>query len=409
MAPPWPQIPGNAYHGSPFQHQSRPVQAITPSRRQQEIETSQRQISPRSIAPRAPVHRTNHHAESSMEPTRRRHRHNEPSRSQTGSDGRQLAHTDQRRRRNSGRTSNRSQNPFPPLGTREDVEDPNYESPIGAMFGRAMNRYQNAEDVRQAQAHMSQDVRNHGGLYHNPDIWTTGVQDTSVTYPNPFQSNIINTAHGWNGRHSWNFENAPPQFGSHLPNPLVAGPHGHPQYSPISAHTHGQTLLDSQHAGLAHQLAQYDAAQRANALAQMRAQRPTQAQINQLTNRFTEAFPPVELDSRPAPRSQPTLDQQVRPSPRKPDDLKVDMSCKICMEQIADIILIPCRHLYMCHWCADIAMPPKGPQMAHVACKDAKCHMCRKYVKYRYEVYLPGANTDDKVVKGTTDNEAVAI
>ena len=403
MAPPWPQTPGNAFDGSPFQHQLHPVQAMTPSRRQYDAESSQRQASPRTLAPRHPTHRQSYHAENVLEPLRRRHRQNEPSRPQVGADNRQLPHYEPRRRRNSNRASNRPQNPFAPLGTREDVEDPTYESPIGNMYGRAWRRYHNAEELRQASAQMVQESHGH-------TAWSPERPDETipVTYPNPFHSAAVHNVHGWNGRQSWGFENAPPQFGSHIPNPLVAGPSGHAHYPPIPPNAHAQNLLDSQHAELAHQLARYDAAQRANAFAQMRAQRPTQAQINQLTNQFTEVFAPVELDSRPAPRPQPTFDQQVRPAPRKLEDLKVDMSCKICMEQIADIILIPCRHLYMCHWCADIAMPSKAPQMPHVAGKDAKCHMCRKAVKYRYDVYLPGANVDDRIGCVTADNKNVA-
>ena len=35
------------------------------------------------------------------------------------------------------------------------------------------------------------------------------------------------------------------------------------------------------------------------------------------------------------------------------DELKLDGSCKVCLGQLADTLLLPCAHMVLCGWCAD--------------------------------------------------------
>jgi Zinc finger, C3HC4 type (RING finger) len=87
-----------------------------------------------------------------------------------------------------------------------------------------------------------------------------------------------------------------------------------------------------------------------------------------------------------------TIDQQNRPSPRATSEMQIDMSCTVCWEQLVDVLLLPCKHLCLCHWCADIKLPLRSGATTHT--KDgAECPICRQRVKYRHQVFLP---RDDK-------------
>lgn len=291
-------------------------------------------------------------------------------------------------RRNSNRRSSRPQNPFAPLGTREDVEDPNYESPIGLMFGRAWNRYRTAEEVRQADAATQNHTHGHPSAFVPPEQPSQVPGDVAMFNANNtdgLNSAVDHGLYGWQGPQNWSFTtNVPPQpetqrhlHEGHATNAasFVSRPHPAPPNA---------TFPGSVHPGSMANMARYEAVTRANALLSGRIQQ-THARFEQVLR----APAPVELDSTQETRRR-TLDDQERPPPRKSEDLQLDMSCKICFEQIADVILIPCRHLFMCRWCADLSIPSKSQHMSHVPRdRHATCDLCRKGIKYRYQVFLP--------------------
>ncbi|KAI5856432.1 hypothetical protein BZA05DRAFT_332837 [Tricharina praecox] len=66
--------------------------------------------------------------------------------------------------------------------------------------------------------------------------------------------------------------------------------------------------------------------------------------------------------------------------------MKLDSECKICFGQIADTVLLPCAHLVVCQWCADLIGARTKDHfvrpMPHVVCP-----MCRTQVVDR--VCLP--------------------
>ncbi|KAL4933095.1 C3HC4 finger protein, partial [Aspergillus undulatus] len=69
--------------------------------------------------------------------------------------------------------------------------------------------------------------------------------------------------------------------------------------------------------------------------------------------------------------------QKSRPEPKDGDELTIKMECKICMDQLADTVLLPCGHATMCRWCADELIPShKGYPIKG----KAKCPMCRGLV-----------------------------
>lgn len=87
----------------------------------------------------------------------------------------------------------------------------------------------------------------------------------------------------------------------------------------------------------------------------------------------------------PAPPPPPGLDQQKgRPEPLEDEELKVECECKVCFGQLADTVLLPCKHLVLCRWCAD-ALGAKERQLGapRRGGKVVLCPVCRVEVDNR--------------------------
>jgi hypothetical protein len=79
------------------------------------------------------------------------------------------------------------------------------------------------------------------------------------------------------------------------------------------------------------------------------------------------------------------LDNDERPEPKTEADKMVKLECQICYQQIASIACVPCGHLVMCEWCADIEMPVRH---RNVPAAPSKCPMCRKKVSHRVKIHI---------------------
>ncbi|KAF2198055.1 hypothetical protein GQ43DRAFT_341709, partial [Delitschia confertaspora ATCC 74209] len=80
------------------------------------------------------------------------------------------------------------------------------------------------------------------------------------------------------------------------------------------------------------------------------------------------------------------LDTDNRPSAKSEKDMMVKLQCKVCYDQIADIAVLPCGHMVMCQWCADIEMPVKHGHIPED--RGARCPMCRKRATQRYKIHI---------------------
>ncbi|KAK3722259.1 hypothetical protein LTR37_002692 [Vermiconidia calcicola] len=75
-----------------------------------------------------------------------------------------------------------------------------------------------------------------------------------------------------------------------------------------------------------------------------------------------------------------------RPEPKTDDDLKVQMECKICYTQLAEVACLPCGHLVMCKWCSD----QHSPCLQHDHTRPrraAACPVCRKGIRQKVKVF----------------------
>lgn len=75
-----------------------------------------------------------------------------------------------------------------------------------------------------------------------------------------------------------------------------------------------------------------------------------------------------------------------RPEPKADEELKVQMECKICYTQLAEIACLPCGHLVMCRWCSD----QHSPCLQHDRTRPrraAGCPVCRKGIRQKVRVF----------------------
>jgi hypothetical protein len=88
-----------------------------------------------------------------------------------------------------------------------------------------------------------------------------------------------------------------------------------------------------------------------------------------------------------APERPPqTLDNQPgRPAAMNDEEMTRKLECQVCYQQLADVALLPCGHMVMCQWCADVVIPVKH---SHLPIRPSKCPMCRKVVKQRFKIHM---------------------
>lgn len=89
---------------------------------------------------------------------------------------------------------------------------------------------------------------------------------------------------------------------------------------------------------------------------------------------------------RPPEQPPQTLDNQPgRPSAMSDEEMTKKLECQVCYQQLADIAVLPCGHMVMCQWCADVVIPVKH---THLPIRPSKCPMCRKTVKQRFKIHM---------------------
>ncbi|KAF2634801.1 hypothetical protein P280DRAFT_438343, partial [Massarina eburnea CBS 473.64] len=80
-----------------------------------------------------------------------------------------------------------------------------------------------------------------------------------------------------------------------------------------------------------------------------------------------------------------TLDAPDRPDPLSDEQMTKNLACQVCYVQIADIAILPCGHMCMCKWCADVVVPVKHSTFP---ARPSQCPMCRKGVKQRVKIHV---------------------
>lgn len=76
----------------------------------------------------------------------------------------------------------------------------------------------------------------------------------------------------------------------------------------------------------------------------------------------------------------------LRPPPKSEEEMIVKLACKICLQQRADIAVLPCGHLIMCSYCADAWAPVKENDPTQLL-RKTQCPMCRKQIRRRVKIF----------------------
>lgn len=75
-----------------------------------------------------------------------------------------------------------------------------------------------------------------------------------------------------------------------------------------------------------------------------------------------------------------------RPEPKSDEEMTMQMDCKICYTQVAEVACLPCGHLVMCRWCSE----QHSPVLLHDRTRPrraAGCPVCRKGVRSKVRVF----------------------
>lgn len=93
-----------------------------------------------------------------------------------------------------------------------------------------------------------------------------------------------------------------------------------------------------------------------------------------LTSQLRASLPSHSLDSQPG-----------RPPPMSDESMTKVLACQVCYQQLADTAVLPCGHMVMCQWCADVVVPVRH---GHIAIPGVNCPMCRRVVKQRFKIHM---------------------
>lgn len=270
-------------------------------------------------------------------------------------------------------SSNREQ--VYPLGSREDVQQDDYESPLAGMFGRAYGRYREAETARQ-------EARAHG--YEAVSSWNRQGQFTTEYRPavNP----LLDPAWAY---YQSQIGQAQTQDNTNVRLGQFDGPG-----SSATDTTEVTRMARNAEDHATHTGSSFG---RVQALLDPRASRVVPLTRPRFRTNFHRQFytnngvlpPPNNPFEHDDEMVNPIDAQQHRPSPTKSEDLKVDLACKICTEQKINTVCMPCMHACMCRWCAAIHKND---------CRDYdtgrwsgalwKCPICRKSIQEVKKLYL---------------------
>lgn len=248
------------------------------------------------------------------------------------------------------------------FGTVEDVQQDDYESPLSNMYNRAWNRYRQAEDLRATdnteapplEGLSAQERRD----IEEQLLW--GVMRESQLGQEP-EGNVwsytpVRNEQGGDVR-SGDVTITPPWTTF----PATNAPPGEPvATTPSSIGGMSEVRLSLE-------------------------QITSELQRLRLASEAVASAQHALHAHRVPERAFPTLDNQPdRPPPKTDAEMVRTLACQVCYQQLADIAVLPCGHMVMCQWCADVVVPVKH---SHIPTRPSKCPMCRKQVKQRFKIH----------------------
>ncbi|KAF2714750.1 hypothetical protein K504DRAFT_478135 [Pleomassaria siparia CBS 279.74] len=301
------------------------------------------------------------------------------------------------------------------FGTREDVQRDDYESPLSSMYNRAWDRYRQAEQRRDSNTTSIPVVE---GITPNEQheieqqlLWSV-LQDSRR---DNFAENQVGNVQSYTPSllpvhdssamthdvlsNATNAHNAPPS--------TSAPPSASMTTTSIMEYAAGTSDLRTSLEQISNEIARLRLASEAvasarNALHTRRTPEVLQVPTPSLDDQPNRP-PPLTDEERLASEAvasaqnarhtrrtpevpTPSLDDQPdRPPPLTDDEMTKKVTCKICYEQIADIAVLPCGHMVMCQWCADVVCPVRHRTFP---VRPTRCPMCRRRLLQRVKIHM---------------------
>jgi hypothetical protein len=247
------------------------------------------------------------------------------------------------------------------FGTVEDVQQEDYESPLSNMYNRAWNRYRQAEDLRATDNTEAPSLEGLSAQERREieDQLLWGVMRESQLGQEP-ESNV------WSYTPVRNEQGADTRSGEvRITPPWV-------NFPPTSAPPSEPIATSSSTGGMSEVRLSLE-------------QITSELQRLRLASEAVSSARHALHAHRASERPFPTLDNQPdRPPPKTDAEMTRTLACQVCYQQVADIAVLPCGHMVMCQWCADVVVPVKH---SHIPVRPSKCPMCRKQVKQRFKIH----------------------
>ncbi len=238
------------------------------------------------------------------------------------------------------------------FGSREDVQQEDYVSPLTTMYGRAYDRYRQAEQ-RRADGTTTAPSLDGLSAQERRDIeeqllWGVMRESQAMSESLEQEGDV------------WSYAPANPNLAQYLSSRQAQAEASSSSSRNTSRATTG---------GLSEV-------------------RTSIQQINSELRRLrlaSEALSTIRANATPQAPLMSLDNQPDRPEPKTDAEMTKTLSCQVCYQQLADIAVLPCGHMVMCQWCADVVIPVRH---SHIPTRPSKCPMCRKQVKQRFKIHM---------------------
>ncbi|KAF2126206.1 hypothetical protein P153DRAFT_347241 [Dothidotthia symphoricarpi CBS 119687] len=259
------------------------------------------------------------------------------------------------------------------FGTREEIQQDDYESPLSTMYNRAWGRFRQAEELRAT-----------------GDNTAPSLEGRPVEERREIEEQLLWSVMRESQNASLGVEGAEGNVWSYTPTDANSSAETSYQRTRLRINELAESLRFAPPAMPAPNVT--TPASSSNPMSQVRSSlQQIQYELNRLraaSDRdlfVSEAGEALRLPRPFEPIPVRTLDNQPgRPPPMTDEAMTKVLACQVCYQQLADIAVLPCGHMVMCQWCADVVIPVKH---SHVPIRPSKCPMCRKMVKQRFKIH----------------------
>jgi Zinc finger, C3HC4 type (RING finger) len=308
-------------------------------------------------------------------------------------------------------------NPFLPLGTREEVERPDYQNAVANMYGSAWGEYRNAELSRQGRASGASNAASTADPRQQmianplmnpptlpayiPTFVPNGSLNGMPAYLNPLgpagntaaSAMSMNTSLRYPQRES-NVGPPPTRWSLQSMTPAASNRRQQNLGAPDRGMGSSESTSSIRRTSDASRRAAYRGESEGGSFGRgldvssvdmltARSVYPYTLPAGTSRDQHVGEYPVRETESESESEPLLTFDTQDRPPPLQPDAMVVNMACSICKEHLIDTVVLPCGHAVMCGWCADLHVPSRKQDKSTPKDRTVKCPMCRTRIKQK--------------------------